>query len=107
MSWLNPAAFLGLFALAIPILVHLFGRRVARRQRFPSLRLLRDARPTPATRSRPSDVLLLVLRCLAIAGAVTALAQPRWSATGARAQVRAILVDTSASMRRQTGEGTT
>ena len=107
MSWLNPTAFLGLVALAVPILVHLFGRRVARRQRFPSLRLLRDAKPTPATRSRPSDVLLLVLRCLAIAAAVAALAQPRWSATGARAPVRAILVDTSASMLRLTSEGTT
>ena len=108
MSWLNPIAFLGLFALALPILAHLFGRRVARRQVFPSLRLLRDARPTPATRSRPSDVLLLVVRCAVLAAAVLALAQPRWSVgrRSAESPVRAILVDTSTSMDRLTSDGT-
>lgn len=106
MSWLNPIAFLGLLALAVPILVHLFGRRVAKRQRFPSLRLLRDAKPTPAARSRPSDVVLLVIRCLTIAAAVTALAQPQWS-EARRGTVRVIVVDTSASMQRLTSEGTT
>ena len=107
MSWLNPIAFLGLFALALPILAHLFGRRVARRQVFPSLRLLRDARPTPATRSRPSDVLLLVVRCGVLAAAVLALAQPRWSVgrRSAESPVRAILVDTSSSMDRLTSDG--
>ena len=107
MSWLNPIAFLGLFALAVPILAHLFGRRVARRQVFPSLRLLRDARPAPARRSRPSDVLLLVVRCAVLAAAVLALAQPRWSVgrRSAASPVRAILVDTSSSMDRLTSDG--
>ena len=104
MTWLNPAAFLALLALAVPILVHLFGRRIAKRQRFPSLRLLVDSRPTPATRSRPSDLLLLVIRCSIVLAAVLALAQPLWS-TGARMRdasipARLILVDTGASMRR-------
>ena len=108
MSWLNPIAFVGLLALAVPILVHLFGRRVARRLRFPSLRLLRDARPTPATRSRPSDVLLLALRCLTMAAAVAALAQPRLSRAGEqRAPARVIITDTSVSMQRLTSEGAT
>ena len=107
MTWLNPAALLGLLALAVPILVHVFGRRVARRQRFPSLRLLREAQPTPARRSRPSDVLLLALRCLALAAAVAALAQPKWSGVGrTQAPVRVIVVDTSASMSRLTSDGT-
>ena len=106
MSWLNPIAFVGLLALAVPILVHLFGRRVAKRQRFPSLRLLRDAKPTPATRSRPSDVLLLVIRCLTITAAVAALAQPKWS-DARRGTVRVIVVDTSTSMQRLTSAGTT
>jgi hypothetical protein len=38
MTWINPLALFGLLALIVPILVHLFGRRVAKRQRFPSLR---------------------------------------------------------------------
>jgi hypothetical protein len=109
MSWRNPAAFVGLLALAVPILVHLFGRRTARRTRFPSLRLLRDVRATPATRSRPSDILLLVLRCTVVLAAVLGLAQPVWSNAerdrAARIPVRVILVDTSASMRRLTSDG--
>jgi aerotolerance regulator-like protein len=103
MTWLNPVAFIGLLALAVPILVHLFGRPAARRQRFPSLRLLRFTQPSPATRSRPSDLLLLVLRCLTILAAVAALAQPRMS--GTRAPARVIMIDTSASMLRLTSDG--
>jgi hypothetical protein len=109
MRWLNPAALVGLLALAVPVLVHLFGRRIARRQRFPSLRLLRDARATPATRSQPSDILLLLLRCAVIAAAALALAQPLWlnaiRTRAANTPVRAIMVDTSLSMRRLTSEG--
>ncbi len=109
MRWLNPVAFIGLLGLAVPILVHLFGRREARRQRFPTLRLLREAHPTPATRSRPSDVLLLVLRCAVIFAAVLGLAQPRWSnaarSRAARVPVRAIIVDTGTSMLRLTSDG--
>ena len=111
MSWLNPAAFAGLLAVAVPILAHLFGRRSARRQRFPSLRLLRDARATPATRSRPSDILLLVLRCGALVAAVLGLAQPLWlnpeRARDALVPARVIIVDTSASMGRLTSDETT
>ena len=108
MRWLNPAALVGLLALAVPILAHLFGRRIARRQRFPSLRLLPDARSTPATRSKPSDIVLLVLRCAVIAAAALALAQPLWlnarRTRAANTPVRAIVVDTSLSMRRLTSD---
>ena len=107
MSWLNPIAFVGLLALAVPILAHLFGRRVARRQVFPSLRLLRDAWPAPVSHSRPGDLLLLALRCAIVAAAVAALAQPQWSSSepAARVPVRAILLDTSRSMDRLTTDG--
>lgn len=109
MTWLNPLAFAGLLALAVPVLVHLFGRRVARRQRFPSLRLLHLVSITPTTKSQPSDILLLAVRCGVIAAAALALAQPRWSTAERRREnqspVRAVIVDTSASMRRLTSDG--
>ena len=109
MTWLNPLALLGLLALAVPILVHLFGKRVARRQRFPSLRLLQLAVSTPTTRSQPSDILLLVVRCAVVAAAALALAQPRWTTPGRSRQSlvpsRVVVVDTGASMMRLTSDG--
>ena len=109
MTWLNPLALVGLLSLAVPILVHLFGRRVARRQRFPSLRLLQLVAATPTTRSQPSDILLLVLRCAVVAAAALALAQPRWTTPGRNRQsltpARVVVVDTSSSMMGLTSEG--
>jgi len=111
MRWLSPTALFGLLALAVPILVHIFGRRLARRQRFPTLRLLKDTLPRPTTRSRPSDLVLLLLRCAVIVAAVLGLAQPIWSTASrsrsAQQPARAIVVDTSASMQRLTSGDTT
>lgn len=109
MTWMNPIAFVGLLAAAVPILVHLFGRRLAKRQRFPSLRLLQLASTTPVTRTQPSDLLLLLVRCAIIAAAALALAQPRWSnpdrAKRLQTPVRVVIVDTSLSMERLTSDG--
>jgi hypothetical protein len=109
MTWLNPLALFGVLTLGIPILIHLFGRRLAPRLRFPSLRLLGEGKPTPATRSVPSDLLLLVVRCAVLLAAVIALAQPVWPTANRRRDaqrpVRVILVDTSESMRRLTSRG--
>jgi hypothetical protein len=109
MIWLNPIAFAGLLAVAIPVFVHLFVRRRARHQRFPSLRLLQMTAATAATSTRPSDFLLLAIRSAIVVAAVAALAQPLFR-TGARANeasrvARVILVDTSASMHGLTSEG--
>lgn len=109
MTWLNPIALLGLLAVGVPILVHLFGRRVAKRQRFPSLRLLQLPSTTPVTRSQPSDLLLLLVRCAIIVAAALALAQPRWSSPGREQRlstpVRVVIVDTSRSLDRLTSDG--
>jgi len=108
-SWLNPIALVGLLAVAVPILVHLFGRRVAKRQRFPSLRLLQLAATTPVSRSQPSDIVLLLVRCAIVAAAVLGLAQPRWSSDGRQRReampARVVIVDTSLSMTRLTSDG--
>ena len=40
-QWLQPAAWWGLAAVAVPILIHLLVRRESRRLLFPSLRFLR------------------------------------------------------------------
>jgi len=110
MIWRNPWAWLGLATLALPALIHLLGRGHARVQPFPSLRFLERSKFLPTRRTRIHDVALLLVRLGILAVAVAALAQPLLRASRARttttALARAILVDTSASMRRAANGGT-
>jgi hypothetical protein len=108
--WGNPLAWLGAAAIAIPILVHLLATFRARRLPFPTLRFLPEAMPAAVRARRLEDWPLLVLRCLIVAVAVAALAQPwlalegRDAATG-RAAALAVIVDGSDSMARRTASG--
>ena len=112
MIWQNPWAWLGLLALAVPVLIHLLGRRSARIRKFPTLRFV-GASQLMATRwTRPSDLALLAVRLGIIAAAVAAVARPLLLTDGrqldrGRALARAIIVDTSESMRRAARPGTT
>jgi hypothetical protein len=73
---LTPAAWWGLIAIAVPILVHLFVRGRAPRVRFPSLRFI-PAAPVAAVRVRLlSDRGLLLVRAGIVALAVWALTGP-------------------------------
>ena len=107
MIWQNPWAWLGLLALAVPVLIHLLGRRSARVQRFPTLRFVAPSQPMATRRTRITDVPLLLVRMGILAAAVAALALPLLLTADrerdlGRALARAIIVDTSASM---TGAG--
>ena len=100
MRWQNPWAWVGLLTLVLPILVHLFSRRPARVEPFPSLRFLDVSRLLPTRRTRLSDLPLLLVRLAILIVAVAALAQPLWRANaGASASqvARAIVVDTHPS----------
>jgi hypothetical protein len=110
MVWLVPAALSGLVLLAGPAIVHLFSRRRARQIAFPTLRFVREARSTSVRLQRPSDLPLLAVRLAGVAAAVAAAAHPvivtapriaHWNARVARA----IVVDTSPSMRRADATG--
>lgn len=97
MTWLQPWAWLGLGALAVPVLVHLFSRRPARTVAFPSLRFLPTSELRPTRRTRISDWPLLLVRLAVLLAAVMALAQPvRRAALAPAAGVvsRVRLVDT-------------
>jgi hypothetical protein len=106
-SWLNPIAWIGLVAVGVPILIHLLSRRTARVQRFPSLRFLDQSPLVAPRRAKLTDLALLALRAAVITAAVAALAQPvlqtaeRRAASG-RLLTRAVILDTSASMLRET-----
>ena len=96
MIWLNPAAWIGLLALAGPIVIHILVQRKAERLAFPSLRFLQQGRLASIRRHLLEDVLLLAIRAAIVAAAVAALAGPlivtrtqrqAWNARVARAIV--------------------
>jgi hypothetical protein len=94
----NPWAWLGVLALALPVLIHLFSRRPARIESFPSLRFLDASRLLPTRRTQLTDVPLLLVRLAILLFAVAALAQPVLRAGADRDAsivARAIIVDTA------------
>lgn len=104
MSFLAPLFFVGLAAIAIPILVHLIQRERKRVVEFPSLMFVQKIPYQSVRRRRIRHWPLLLLRALAIALLVAAFARPFLrqgasviaAAGGAREVV--ILLDQSASM---------
>ena len=105
MTWLAPWAFVGLLAVALPILIHLLGRGPAKTQLFPTLRFIARSRLLPTRRTRLHDVLLMLVRVAIVASAALALAQPYWRSAGRREAfeqtlARVIVLDSSASVRR-------
>jgi hypothetical protein len=108
----NPAAWLGLGLLVLPILVHMLVRDRAPVRRLPTLRFLEGEPPVAIRWSRPDEPLLLLLRLALIALAVVALARPWFPAAGTANTVtepaRVVLVDESWSMTRlvENGSGT-
>ena len=108
-AWLNPAALWGLAAALGAVLVHLLFRQRAMRLPFPSLRFVQPSFTSATRLRRPADAILLALRVAIVAAAAAALAQPlvmtpfRTRAWNARL-ARAIVVDTSDSMRPAAGE---
>jgi len=107
MTWLAPWAFVGLVAVAAPVLVHWLARQRAERLRFPTLEFLVRTPPVSVHRHRLRDLPLLLVRIGIVVAAVTAMAQPAWVWPGASASgpAKAIVVDTSASMLRTLGDG--
>jgi len=105
MAFLAPLFFVGLAAIAVPILVHLIQRERKDVIQFPSLMFLRRIPYQSVERRRIHNWLLLLLRAAAMALLVAAFSRPFFtqssmaaaaSATGAREVV--ILLDRSASM---------
>src|SRR6188508_3042846 len=101
MSMLVPLYLAGLTALALPIIYHLVRRTPRGRQDFSSLMFLAPTPPRLTRRSRLDHLLLLALRLLAVAFARPFLREEAaLSMTDLAGRRVALLVDTSASMRR-------
>src|SRR6185437_12072156 len=105
MSFLTPLFFLGVAALAAPILVHLVRRTRARRVQFPALVFVRQVPQRTIRRRTLQNILLMLLRCLAILLIVIAFTRPFFTGGSAAknntaAGATVILIDDSLSMRR-------
>lgn len=106
MNFLAPLFLLGGLAVALPVLFHLMRRRSRDKISFSSLMFLSPTPPRLTRRSRLEHLLLLVLRCLVLCLLAVGFARPffqRSVATvpaGHPGKRTVVLVDTSASMRR-------
>ena len=102
---------LGLAAAAIPLIIHLFNFRRPRKIDFSSLAFLQELQKSTMQRVRIKQLLLLILRTLAIAALVLAFARPTLTSQftdnlGAQATSSiAIVVDNSRSMQMRDGQG--
>jgi len=106
MSFLAPLYVLGALGIGLPILFHLIRRQPRGQRQFSSLMFLKPTPPTLTRRSRLENWPLLLLRALALLLLAIAFARPFLripliepsEAPGKRI---VFLVDTSASMRRE------
>ena len=101
MSFVQPGFLWALFALAIPVIIHLFQLRRFKRIDFPNVRLLQEVSQQTRARKKVQHWLVLLSRMAAITCLVLAFAQPVIKSTTApKAGQRAvsIYVDDSFSM---------
>ncbi|MFZ4547231.1 MAG: BatA domain-containing protein, partial [Bacteroidales bacterium] len=72
----NPLYLFGLFAVAIPIIIHLFNFRRFRKVYFTNVKFLQELKQQTQKQSQLRHLLILAIRILAIAALVLAFAQP-------------------------------
>lgn len=106
MSFLAPLFLLGAGAVALPLVFHLIRRTTREKTLFSSLMFLQPVPPRMTQRSRLEELLLLLLRCLALVLLALGFSRPFLAnralsdpSTQAPRQT-VILLDHSASMRR-------
>ena len=76
LPFLNPWMLAGLAAVAIPVLIHLFNRHHVKSVEWAAMALLRNVIQVKSRQMHIEDILLMLLRCLAILLFVLALARP-------------------------------
>jgi hypothetical protein len=100
--WLNPAAWIAIAIVAVPVLIHLLVHRRAERFPFPTLRFIQPTRLAAIRRHVFDDIALLAVRSAIVAAAAAACAGPLILTSARRASwnarlVRAIVVDRRAA----------
>lgn len=78
MSFLNPLMLLAALGIVLPVLAHLLNRLQVRRTEWAAMQFLNRSVRVRSRQLRLRDLLLLILRCLAVLLLVFALARPAW-----------------------------
>lgn len=106
MSLLNPGWLWGLFALAIPIIVHLFNFRKTRRIYFSNTQFIKKVQEASKSRRKLKHYLVLLSRMLFIFWLIMAFAQPFIPASKGALQSDKVYfyLDNSYSMNRSSGD---
>lgn len=109
MNFLFPTFLIGLAAIAIPVIIHLFNFRRYKKVYFTNVRFLKELKQESDNKSRLKEYLILAMRILAITCLVFAFAQPF---IPGKAKVKqgekaiSIYVDNSFSMESTNKQGT-
>ncbi|MEQ8925337.1 MAG: VWA domain-containing protein [Fulvivirga sp.] len=107
MDFLRPQLLYGLFALAIPIIIHLFNFRKTKRVYFSSTRFLKQVKDATSSKLKLKHYLILLSRLLFLFFLIVAFAQPILPGEGNTSVSTkvAIYVDNSFSMSNETEDG--
>jgi hypothetical protein len=106
MEFLSAAMLWGGLAAAVPLALHLIGRRAPVRHRFSALQFLQASQKSRSRALRIKHILLLLLRMLVIGLLALTLARPLWPVTPSVATTQGalrgdfvVILDSSLSMR--------
>ncbi len=109
MHFLHPFFLLGLGAVSVPVVIHLVFKMKARVVPFPSVRFLQQVDRKVARRQKIRELLILLLRCLALAFLALGLAgpviKPSGGSLGSSGTAAVVVLDDSYSMGMLDAEG--
>ncbi len=109
MNFLFPPFLIGLTAIAIPIIIHLFNFRKYKKVYFTNVQFLKELKQESDSKSKLKEWLILAMRILAIACLVFAFAQPfipGKTKTTEGEKAISIYIDNSFSMENTNKKGT-
>ena len=111
MQFVNPLFLLGLLAISIPVIIHLFNFRKFRKVYFTNVKFIEELRQQTQKHSQLKHLLVLLMRILAIVSLVLAFAQPyiplNKNANKKESQnTVSIFIDNSFSMEAASSDGT-
>jgi len=110
MHFVNPVFLYALFAVSIPVIIHLFNFRKYRKVYFSDITFLQEIRRETQRRSELRHLLVLLARMLAIAALVLAFAQPYLPKSEMTVDLKeksavSLYVDNSFSMEAESDQG--